>query len=1478
MKHHRITSIARILAAASALAPCARAGTITVEGDQVIVGSQTVNSNQIVRGALTVSNQASAVGLDVQGPLAQVAGTRLRSLGSTESDRWVRVARFGNGSATNALFSGRVLAEGGGADYVADFAFPAVPVLGPYSALLVEMGAASNFVWEVWADGGTNQLWFFQPAGSRFANFLYGQHGCVEDWTGPAIRSGTNVWSSASGGRGGIRAGAVALSGAGLRLPDGTLLDARSNMTASAIADGSNILLSASGGQLSFSAPSRFSGGVTLPENIALGTGGVMLSADRWEMVDSSLRDGSGWEQRLTSTGGSEIRGMATDPSGNKFVYGTFNGAMTLQGGIVLNSGTVSPVGWAESDKAAFLIKFNPTGVISWARSFAPVNHTTNGASNEKLCDVADAGTDGSGNVYLGGSFRGTVSFAGQSKTAVGGGDGFVVSLNSSGSYRWFRQFGSSNIADAIADVDVDPSGAWVGAGGTFWSLKNTWYDAGGYTDEWGYHPDYQVGGQDWDADGFATRLVGSSGVMTQQWALAGVPSAPGDECPNLRASSVSHACLSSNGVVVRWAGDGEALRKLGGAEWSQGCPVNFASLRAIGTGDVLLAVSEWTDGESTDLPSGVARLSAASGDPVWSRYGEYAHTSEVPRKTLRDVAMASGNLALGWWQRTGAETPGRVLIESLSASGTVLSSNAFEGDGSDLTRVFLEGGTNVHAFGSFSGELDMGSAGALEGGGLFHAQLPFGGTNVASAYEVTGGTGQLKGMSASGPILALAYQANPPSVIHDDGRATSVVLDGILSVDRGIRLADGTVIGSAADILALSPWQGATASGSHWIGGSIGIGTDSPQDRLHVVGNARVTGGATIGGALGVGGNLSIASGAIALGTNGIVLDENDWRYMDSVLRNSGEQFAVDASGEETIAGMVVDATGNRYVYGTFSGTMNLGDGIVLSSATTQGDRAGFVLKFNPLGPLLWARALPAVSHVTNGVANELLVDIARGAVDGAGNLVVGGAFKSGVNFAGLTNAVAQGGGDGFLLSLSPDGAGRWFRRFGGAATNAEAFADVKIDSGGTNVLAGGFIVGSNNLDGLVVEVAASDGAELARWDLVGDPADPLNPGAADVASQVSHVCYSGTGAVAAVWWKPDARRLVKLGAGSGPAWSYDLTGAGRDLLSDGAGGVVISEEGAGRGRVCRVEAATGQETWALVGYVDNQTYSETSESFGSIAADPSGRVWVAKDWYWWTTYWDEGSQQYLWEGDSGGEIHSAPVGGAPGLFWSKDGVGPVRLGREGGGNLSAIASFTGPVDLGSAGTLVGSGTCRLRFQGTNAVVAAAGVVSYPGSLVDFVDTEEAVTLASSGPPPTLGTFAEWDTSIALKGYLQTDAGFRFGDGTVIASASDIASLNPVQFGMGGSAYFGGGNFGIGTNAPGARLDVLGDARVSGPVTLQSSLTVSGPMAAQGGLMVTNGDLLVYGNLTVNGSSALRHIPPGGDISMGAFTNGPAQ
>lgn len=1488
MKKPRPTNLLCITFAISVIARPACAGTITVEGDQIITGNQTVTSNQIVRGSLTVSNEASALGLDVVGP-AHIAGSRLRSFGSTETNRWIRVAQLGGGATTNALFSGRVLAEGNGADYVADFAFPAAPPSGPYSALLVEMGTASNIAWEVWADGGAINLWFFQPAGSRFATFLYSQHGCAEGWTNAGAPAGTHLWSSTSGERGGIRAGAVTLSGAGLRLPDGTLLDARSNMTASALSDGSNILLSASGGQLSFSAPSMFSGGVTLPQTVALGTNGVTLTADRWKMVDSSFTNGATWSQALVANIGTTIRGMASDTNGNQYVFGGFAGTMTVAGS-TLQSGTDS----TDPDLAGFVVKFGAGGSPLWAKSFPLTNHVANGTPGEWRMEIACAKTDAAGNVYLGGTFRAPATIGGATRTPSGGGDGFVISLAPNGNFRWFRQLGGSHgNSDSIVDIDVDPAGTDIIVGGTEWG-----YAANSY---WDWESNWVTEYYD-DSNGYAARLNGSGSTISE-WSLGGRPEDPnswvsGHETAESQSefywsTAIEHVCRCGDGAAVYWTGAGRSVRKIGGStQWDigtgwSGWPVR--DLLAIPGGDVLILRDiNWDTYEA----SAVIRVSA-SGSVAWSRDGAFGYDPvnyvDFESKRLLDAVVAADGTTIPSWSETWWVEEGdplvyvqnmRETVEKVDSGGSVAWTMELPGN-IDISRLRIDGAGSLHAYGTHSGTMDLGQVGTLSGSGSFHLRFSGTSSNALALSVAPQVTGALLGLEASGPTMALACSGPPPRYIHSDSTATSVSLGGTLDASGGLRLADGTVISSAGDLIAMGPWRSGSTLGSSWYPGNVGLGTANPAVRLDVSGDTRVSGG------------LSVSSGQVTLGTNGVALTEARWGALDDALQFGGESRALSASGYSSIRGMVADASGNRFVYGAFAGTMDLGGGAVLSSATTQNDRAGFVLKLDPLGYLLWAQAFPLVNHTANGQQNEMLVEIASGKIDGAGNLVLAGTFRARAMFAG-TDQTPQGAGDAFAVCLKPDGSRLWFQKWSGGGTATDAVSDLAVAPGGTNLYVGGTWAksGGSDTDGMVRKIRAADGVTITNWTLAGNPGDT---NATDVASSVTRVCVASND-VAVAWEAGEARSVLRLG--TSPWWQARSNGAIGGIWGDAQGNVVAREAGGdNRGRIAVLSPAAGDELWSQAGayseWVDEITWYygwwQTTVLL-DIYARADGALFVAWrsehcDWWYDTA---SSSTYYNYSNTTPVQRLNITDGSQ---FWQSgamDSVSACRLGMDSVGNLHAVGE-----------------NLHVRFQGVGSSIGVSETISpASGSLVDYVSTPQALTLAYQGPPPTIVQDTDWDVTMAVDGYLSVGQGLRLGDGTYLSSAGDIVGLGPLQTGTVASTYFLSGNFGIGTNAPGAKLDVAGDARVSGSFNIGDDLVVLGSVQGVGGefsSLSVDGSLTVSGDITAGGvllagtgsvqltdaSGRLRpealaarpiYVQPAGDIPMGAFTNGPAQ
>jgi hypothetical protein len=73
-------------------------------------------------------------------------------------------------------------------------------------------------------------------------------------------------------------------------------------------------------------------------------------------------------------------------------------------------------------------------------------------------------------------------------------------------------------------------------------------------------------------------------------------------------------------------------------------------------------------------------------------------------------------------------------------------------------------------------------------------------------------------------------------------------------------------------------------------------------------------------------------------------------------------------------------------------------------------------------------------------------------------------------------------------------------------------------------------------------------------------------------------------------------------------------------------------------------------------------------------------------------------------------------------------------------------------------------------------------------------------------------------------------------------------------------------GNVGIGTGNPGARLDVVGDAKFGGPLSVQGALTASGAAKISGDLNVV-GDAKLGGKLSVQGALTASGIAKIGGI-----------
>jgi hypothetical protein len=153
---------------------------------------------------------------------------------------------------------------------------------------------------------------------------------------------------------------------------------------------------------------------------------------------------------------------LAVDSSGNVYVVGWWGGTIVFDGVGGNNSQTVS------QSQAAFITKYSANGAYDWTKvTYNSVLNAFTGANS--------VATDKNGNVYIAGSFRGTVLFDGpggsDSQTdPVTSSAAYLTKINANGTYGWTRinDTSSSGSFSDGAEVATDYDGS-VYYSGSFW-------------------------------------------------------------------------------------------------------------------------------------------------------------------------------------------------------------------------------------------------------------------------------------------------------------------------------------------------------------------------------------------------------------------------------------------------------------------------------------------------------------------------------------------------------------------------------------------------------------------------------------------------------------------------------------------------------------------------------------------------------------------------------------------------------------------------------------------------------------------------------------------------------------------------------------------------------------------------------------------------------------------------------------------------
>jgi hypothetical protein len=232
--------------------------------------------------------------------------------------------------------------------------------------------------------------------------------------------------------------------------------------------------------------------------------GGGLVSAGSYDIFLAKYNaDGVyQWSQRFGSTGMDIGNSVAVDGLGNVFVTGYFNGTVDFGGGGLVSAGSFD----------IFLAKYNAAGAHQWSQRFG-------NTGSDYGYSVA---VDGSANIFVTGSFWGTVNFGGGNLVSAGAGDVFFAKYNSSGTHQWSRRFGSTSsdfgncvAADGSGNVFVTGyfegtvdfgGGGLVSAGG--WDIFLAKYDASG-----GHQWSQRFGSTSTDR-GWSVAVDGSGGVF----------------------------------------------------------------------------------------------------------------------------------------------------------------------------------------------------------------------------------------------------------------------------------------------------------------------------------------------------------------------------------------------------------------------------------------------------------------------------------------------------------------------------------------------------------------------------------------------------------------------------------------------------------------------------------------------------------------------------------------------------------------------------------------------------------------------------------------------------------------------------------------------------------------------------------------------------------------------------------------------------
>ena len=158
---------------------------------------------------------------------------------------------------------------------------------------------------------------------------------------------------------------------------------------------------------------------------------------------------------------------VATDPAGNTVVTGSFRGTVNF------NPAGTGPTFTSAGTQDTFVARFGPTGGLLWVRTFAgQMTTSSTGPSTTTTYAVGQGSAvtlDTAGNIFLTGSFQGTVNFGTTAQpslqTSAGSTAAYVAELDGMGNLGWIRSLTPQGGDDQGLALTLDRIGGVIVAG-----------------------------------------------------------------------------------------------------------------------------------------------------------------------------------------------------------------------------------------------------------------------------------------------------------------------------------------------------------------------------------------------------------------------------------------------------------------------------------------------------------------------------------------------------------------------------------------------------------------------------------------------------------------------------------------------------------------------------------------------------------------------------------------------------------------------------------------------------------------------------------------------------------------------------------------------------------------------------------------------------------------------------------------------------